>query len=699
MGQDYDAVVTESQQLILRSQAAEAVDLLCKVPESARDQTFRLVLGDAYRTKGDFSSALAAYREVGDRGVDAPIEAAVAWRLGQIHQQQGEPRGALEIYSRADMTEADAVDHAWLLAGVATAHWLLGDADQALAYARAAGARATIASDPRALAAAHIAMALSVSLGGDPATVDEEYVRAAAYATEAGDQVQLARIDANRSHHLLADARFAEAVQAAAAAGATAGKIGSSTLLAVALVNEAEGLLRLGRSDEAVNRCERALALAGQIGTRRTASALVGLGQIYLRRGCREQARAALEQALRLQGEEPDRQVRVPALACLAITLLPEDVAYAAELAEQALREATGSARLPALLAAGRTAWARGDVGSARRLAGQAVEHARQRRERAWLAEALELRATTVDRTPARAALKEAHQIWLDAGASHDADRVIVQLARLAPTSASDRLAARVALTRLAAAGVLASAQVTEGPTAGRVRIVTFGRFEVLVDGIAVPAETWQSRRARELLRLLVCRRGRAIPRMEICETLWPDDDPDRTTHRLSVLLSIVRGVLGSDALIADQACVALDATRVQVDVEQFLADVGDAVALHERGAEPDAAVLLSEAVERYSDEPFADAPYDDATTALRDEARAAFLQALRLLAGCCRRAGEHDKAAGYLRRLLGEDRYDEDAHRTLIAVLNRAGRHGQARVAAGRYRSAMAEIGLRPAV
>ena len=86
---------------------------------------------------------------------------------------------------------------------------------------------------------------------------------------------------------------------------------------------------------------------------------------------------------------------------------------HATELAEQALREATGSARLPALLAAGRTAWARGDVGTARRLAGQAVEHARQRRERAWLAEALELRATTVDRTPARAALKEAHQIWL----------------------------------------------------------------------------------------------------------------------------------------------------------------------------------------------------------------------------------------------------------------------------------------------
>jgi DNA-binding SARP family transcriptional activator len=419
----------------------------------------------------------------------------------------------------------------------------------------------------------------------------------------------------------------------------------------------------------------------------------------YMLGGQLEQARAALEQALRLHEHEPDRQVRVPALAFLALTVLPEDVAHATELAEQALREATGSARLPALLAAGRTAWSRGDVGTARRLAGQAVEHARQRRERAWLAEALELRATTVDKAPARSALKEAYQIWHDAGASHDADRVILQLARLTPTSAPDRLAARGALTRLVTAGVLDSQHILEGSATGWVRIVTFGRFEVLVDGVAVPAETWQSRRARELLRLLVCRRGRAIPRMEIGEALWPDDDPDRTNHRLSVLLSIVRGVVGADAIVSDQACVALDITRVQIDVEQFLTDVADAAALHQRGEESDAETLLAQAVESYTDEVFADAPYDDATTPLRDEARSAYLQALRMLARSCRRAGSYDRAAAYLRRLLRDDRYDEDAHRTLIGVLNRAGRHGQARVAAERYRSAMAEIGLRPAV
>ena len=694
MHQHFD-VAGKARQLILQGRAGAAIELLRAPAATDIDPELQLVLGDAYRAVGDFAAALEVYAQVAPT---AENTAALAYRVGQVHSTQGDHRRALEVYGRADPANSGAVDHAWLLVGMSTAHWRLGQSDEALAQARAAGAWAVISGDPGVRAAAHMATALTVSLCGDPATVDEEYAHAARHAAAAGDLVLLARIQACRSHHLLADARFTEAVEVAAAAGAAAERSASPLALCVALENEAEGLWRLGRYDDALRQCERVLSLAGQIGTQHTAGALVILAQIHLRRGCREQARAALEQALRLQGNKPDRQVRVPALALLAITLLPEEVTRASELAAEAVQEATGSQRLPALLAAGRTAWDRGEIAHARCLATQAVEHARSRRERAWLAEALEFRATTVDRFSARAALSEALQIWQGSGAAHDADRVLVQLARMT-SSAPDRVAARLALARLGAAGVLGMVRDIAGSSARRVRIVTLGRFEVLVDGVGVPPDAWQSRRARDLLRLLICRRGRAIPRLEICEALWPDDDPVRTNHRLSVLLSIVRGVVGSDAVLSDQACVALDLGRVEIDVEQFLADVADAAALHERGEESGAATLLAQAMDAYSDDPFADAPYDDAATPLRDEARAAYLQALRMLAQWRRRSGSHDQAAVYLRRLLTADRYDEDAHRTLIATLNRAGRHGQARVAAARYRSAMAEIGLRPAV
>ncbi|MFD0599668.1 hypothetical protein ACFQZ4_51210 [Catellatospora coxensis] len=60
--------------------------------------------------------------------------------------------------------------------------------------------------------------------------------------------------------------------------------------------------------------------------------------------------------------------------------------------------------------------------------------------------------------------------------------------------------------------------------------------------GQVVPASSWQSRKARDLLRILVGRRGRPVPRSELSELLWPDGDVQRTGHRLSVLLNIVRG-------------------------------------------------------------------------------------------------------------------------------------------------------------
>ncbi len=106
----------------------------------------------------------------------------MAWRIGQVYLQQYEPRRALEVYATRRRSGGDPVDRAWLQAGIATAHWQLGD-ETALTEARAAKDLAVASGDPRVLAAAHIALGLTVSLNGDPATVDEEYARAARYAS------------------------------------------------------------------------------------------------------------------------------------------------------------------------------------------------------------------------------------------------------------------------------------------------------------------------------------------------------------------------------------------------------------------------------------------------------------------------------------------------------------------------------------
>jgi DNA-binding SARP family transcriptional activator len=236
------------------------------------------------------------------------------------------------------------------------------------------------------------------------------------------------------------------------------------------------------------------------------------------------------------------------------------------------------------------------------------------------------------------------------------------------------------------------------------VEIRTLGRFEVHVGGRAVPASDWQSRKARDLLRILVARRGRPIPRGELCEMLWPDDDADRTGHRLSVLLSIVRGVLdptkafpADHFVVGDQASVALDVARVRVDVEDFLAHVAHGRRLVEQGAIAEGRALLVAADQRYVADAFEDDPYADWSTPLREEARAAYLGLLRTLAHASRVTAGPGAAVGYLLRLLERDPFDEAAHRTLVRALVAAGQHGEARRALARYREAMRQIGVRP--
>jgi DNA-binding SARP family transcriptional activator len=235
------------------------------------------------------------------------------------------------------------------------------------------------------------------------------------------------------------------------------------------------------------------------------------------------------------------------------------------------------------------------------------------------------------------------------------------------------------------------------------VSLRTLGRFEVSVGGEPVPPAAWQSRRARDLLRILVSRRGRPVPRAELCELLWPDDDPGKTGHRLSVLLSIVRGVLDPGKvhptdhfLVADAACVALDVAHLRVDVTEFLGAVAYGRGLIDRGSGPAARAVLAAAVRDYTADVFDDEPYADWAGPLREQARAAYLTALRLLATSHRQGGDVHSAMDCLLRLLEKDPYDEPAHRALVRTLVGAGRHGEARRAFARYRDAMRVIAVR---
>jgi DNA-binding SARP family transcriptional activator len=239
-------------------------------------------------------------------------------------------------------------------------------------------------------------------------------------------------------------------------------------------------------------------------------------------------------------------------------------------------------------------------------------------------------------------------------------------------------------------------------PTA--VRVQSLGGFAVLRDGQSVKTSEWQSRRARELLKFLVARRGRPAPRPLLMEALWPDDDADRLGNRLSVALTTIRMVLDpqrrfgpGEFVHADKESVSLNLGALDVDLERFLESATDGLGHLRRGDIGPALPLLEAAEVMYAGDFLEENLYDDWATPPREEARTAYVAVARALAVHAVGRTDADGAVRYFLRILQVDRFDEEAHLGLVAALDGAGRHGEAHRQYLNYRHAMDELDVEP--
>ncbi|GIJ80219.1 ATP-, maltotriose-and DNA-dependent transcriptional regulator MalT [Micromonospora phaseoli] len=696
-GQATAGLLAEHGTALLASGGAETIVEACRsLPEQALTADLRMLRGEALQIRGDFDAAIAGYGTLAEDREH--LAAGLAWRYGLVHYLRGDPRAALDVFRRGRLDAQPSTDNVRLLAWAAAAYWTTGDATACRDHAHGALAAAVAVGGDDALAAAHAALALEAKLRGDRPAADEHHEKALRAAEAARDTVQVTRIRANRASALVGEGRYAEALAQLRPAVELADASGNAAMLALALCNEGTAYFHLGQLAEATACYERAVPILQRMGSHKVAYALVGLGEIHALRGRASLARAAFEEALRASEPFNDQQVQLPALAGLARVLVAEDAGAAIALAQRAVDLERGPDSATARLALGWVALETGDRARAAEVAVTASDAARRHRDRAALAEALELRgAAATDLAATRRAWREGAAILRDIGARVAADRVAVLLGRLPGADPSERLGAHLAADRLAALGVPPPGPRPAGP---RARIRTLGRFELYLDGTPVPATAWQSRKARDLLRILAARRGRAISREQLGELLWPDQDPGRVGHRLSVALSTLRAVLDPERraptdhfVVAAHASLALDLGHVELDIEEFLTEAAHGLHLTAQGetAQGRAALLLAE--RRYRGEFLEDEPYDDWAASTRVEARRVYLRVVRELA-----RGRHDidETVRLLGRALELEPYDEGVHGEFIRTLVAAGRHGEAAQAYRRYAEAMRAIGVR---
>jgi len=633
---------------------------------------------------------------------------ALAWRIVLVAYLQDDLEEAGRAFDAAVLTVGLPRDLALLDAWMASIRFRLGDRTSATRLATRALAEAEESQDDAALAAAYNARGVAQSIGGDLRVAAEDYRRGIEAATRAGDPVELCRAHNNLGSILDEQGRYREARVELDMAIEVAESASLPKLQALALMNRGLANYCLGRLDEANADYEAAIAQYGRTGSREIAYAIIGRGDVYRERGDLARARGLYEEGLAIGELSGDRQALVPGLYQLAKVLVDDEPDRATALGRRAIEYGWPDPAW-ALNALGWIVAARGDMAQARDLAGRSEAAARGRGDQFGLAESLEL-AAVADRESGRATdrLGQALAIWREIGNPVHQATTEMALARVSAGPSTPGTVRR-AERRLAELGVRIS---PSGP-AGLLRIIataeepglsieTLGGFRVRSGGRTLTSSDWGSKKARDLVKILVCHRGRAVGREVLIEALWPDEDPAVTPNRLSVALSTVRKVLDPDRRFpmdhlvqADRSSVLLSREQVVIDVEVFLQETFEGLELLARGRRTDATERLVDAEALYAGEFLEEDQYEEWSVPLREHARTAYISATAALAELAVARGDHESAIRYHLRLIERDRFNEPAHLGLVRALAALGRRGEALRRYRLYESAMAELGV----
>jgi ATP/maltotriose-dependent transcriptional regulator MalT/DNA-binding SARP family transcriptional activator len=696
--------------LVLAGSTRLVTEAAAALPDALRTPGVERACGEAYMVRGDWRNATAAFSRSA-RGSER-LDPQTAWRLGLVHGLRGAYDEALEIYARAEPTGEAPDEEAMLFAWIASAHYHRGDVTESGEASARSLELALASGDARALCAAYTAEGMSAELAHDFNRAATSFDRALEQARLAGDALQEVRIRNARGALEVDRGNVEAAFRTLDEAVRLADTVGFATFHARALVNRGRAHQGLGRFEEALADFSAAREIYDRVGSPSVAYPLLREGNLHALRGDPLLARFAFEGAIRAASGTADAEALAPAQVGLAQVIAGDEPDRARELATEAVRLGRDVAPLSVLLGAARVHVALGDRTDGRRYAREATNIAAARQDQPGYAAGLELQAqTATTQGEAELLCERAAAVWTDAGIPYGYARNRLILASILDGDRARRAAEDAAsvFRSLGARGPAGEAaerlETLDRAKRAPLEIGALGRFRVLRDGEPIPATAWQSKKARDLLKILVSRRGRPTTRETLFELLWPDEDPEPLANRLSVALATARSVLDPQKRFAadwfvggDKQAIWLELDHTEVDVEQFLGSAGEGLRLVRLAATDDARAALEAAEARYAGEFLEEDPYEDWAVGLREEAQAAYIAVTRLLADGAAAAGDADGATRYYLRILERDAYDEAAHVGHVRALLAAGRHGEARRRYGIYAEKMEEMGVEAA-
>jgi DNA-binding SARP family transcriptional activator/tetratricopeptide (TPR) repeat protein len=221
------------------------------------------------------------------------------------------------------------------------------------------------------------------------------------------------------------------------------------------------------------------------------------------------------------------------------------------------------------------------------------------------------------------------------------------------------------------------------GPATGdgsrHTRIDLAGGCSVTVDGRRLTPTELGSRRGRLLIELLAASRGRALSCDEIVAVLWPDAPPHHPEAAVATLVSRLRSVLGSGAVLGGRGSYRQGTSPdVDVDLDEAATLVDEAE--RRLAAEPAvAATAAQRALSLLSRPALEDHPYDSWADGAREEQTTLVRRARSVATRASLQVGDHETAAGTALAQVADDPLDETAHRHLMRAYQLAGSAGRA--------------------
>jgi DNA-binding SARP family transcriptional activator/tetratricopeptide (TPR) repeat protein len=692
--------------LVGRGRGEMVIKAASTLTEPHRSVDAEIALGDALAYRGAAHDAIDAYRRAAAGMPPAP--AAIAWRIARVQYEEGDLGSAAATLAGAAEPTSD-VDRAYVHGYTAMLRLFGGSGPagaSAIEAAEAASAAADRSGDPDARSLAHMALGYAL-VAVDRSRSRTHLDKAREAAEQTGNVVQLVRLRNAEDQMPTMAAQFDAATETLALTEAA----GNPAWQSRALVNRGVVALDLGRYEIAAADLGRAREIFAAQASPAETMPLTFLGELARLRGDTAQAISLLRHVIERADAADDRNVSSYARASLGRVFALTDPAEARRLIERSLADAVDLHKHDYLVAA---AWidacqdrpvdARAHAAQTLELAGDAPGHA------VTVASAIEVLGLVAEtRRDRRARLEEAAAIYDRIGNVPAAlcARLAIAVFRDGPDSPAARLTRR----RVEAAGIRSSAAEGAGllamlpaPNAAVLAVRVLGGLAVLRDGRPVGISEWKGRKSRDLLKILATRRGEPVSREELAEILWPDEPADALPNRLSVALSLLRGVLDpghshapDHFVTTERQAVALRRGTLSIDLDDFVDDARAGLDALAAGRLADAEAVLSSAEARYVGDLLPEDAFADWAIRAREEARGLYLQVARSVADIASRRGDEGAAAPYLMRAIAVDPYDEPANLELVRSLRATRRHGEARRAYERYVARMLELEIEP--